>query len=62
MFKRHNIFNDLQQIKKSVHVNVYIYIYIYILFFVLRRYKFLIYKLTNSSMNLFHILIKIDGC
>ena len=28
---------------------------------ILRRYKFLIYKFTNSTMNLIHTQIKIDG-
>ena len=34
----------------------------FFLFFILRRYKFLIYKFTNSTMNLIHTLIKINGC
>ena len=33
----------------------------FFLFFILHRYKFLIYKFTNSTMNLNHTLIKIDG-
>ena len=33
----------------------------FFLFFILCRYKFLIYKFTNSTMNIIHTLIKIDG-
>ena len=35
---------------------------LFCLFFILRRYKFLIYKFTYSTMNLFQTLIKIDRC
>ena len=34
---------------------------IFFLFYILRQYKFLIYKFTNSTMNLIPTLIKIDG-
>ena len=36
--------------------------FFFFLFFILRRYKFLIYKFINSTMNIIHTLIKIDGC
>ena len=35
--------------------------FVFFLFFILCQYKFLIYKFTNSTMNLIHTLIKIVG-
>ena len=55
--KEKGIETQVTELKKTVLLHTFFF-----LFFILRPCKFLIYKFTNSTMNLLHALIKIDGC